>query len=70
MEGLELSDADTILRKIKALPGDKQAEVEDFVDFILSRIDGPASARDTAALSQKSFERVWSNPDDAAYDAL
>lgn len=59
-----------LIAKMDALPPERVGEVEDFVDFIRLR-DQDQQTRTAAALaSQPSFERVWDNPDDAAYDAL
>jgi len=56
-----------LLEKVKRLPPETLAEVDDFVDFLMHR----AARRLTRAsrhLSQPSFNRVWDNADDAAYD--
>jgi hypothetical protein len=60
-----------LIEKIRSLPPEKAAEVEDFVDFLRDR--GQAEARLLASsmkLSEKAFHEVWDNPDDAAYDSL
>lgn len=61
--------AHTLIDKIRALPPDKAAEVEDFVDFLAEREDRQL-VQAAARLSEKAFENVWDNPDDAAYDSL
>jgi hypothetical protein len=58
-----------LIRKIRRLPPDKLAEVEDFVDFLEHREDRRL-VHAASRLSQKSFSKVWDNPDDAAYDQL
>jgi hypothetical protein len=58
-----------LLTKIAALPAERIAEVEDFVDFINLR-ERSASVHEAMALSEPVFAAVWDNPDDAAYDAL
>ena len=58
-----------LLTKLAALPAERIAEVEDFVDFINLR-ERSASVREAMALSEPAFAAVWDNPDDAAYDAL
>lgn len=58
-----------LIRKIRRLPPDKLAEVEDFVDFLEQREDGRLTQA-ASKLSEKSFSKVWDNPDDAAYDQL
>jgi hypothetical protein len=45
-------------------------EVEDFVDFIASRALECSLARAAAATSAAVFAKIWTNPDDDAYDAL
>jgi hypothetical protein len=60
----------TLIEKIQALPAERIAEVEDFVDFIRLREEERTLTRAAAAMSAPSFARIWSNPDDDAYDAL
>jgi len=59
-----------LLEKIKSLPPDKLAEVEDFVDFLRQRSDDRKLARAVTKLSEDGFRKVWDNPDDADYDRL
>ena len=59
-----------LLEKIKGLPPDKLAEVEDFVDFLRQRNDGRKLAHAVTELSEDAFRKVWDNPDDADYDRL
>lgn len=61
---------DQLVEKIRQLPADKQAEVEDFVDFLRQRDEERELVRASAELSQHAFEQVWDNPQDAAYDRL
>ncbi len=58
-----------LLDKLKTLPSDKLAEVEDFVDFLATRQDRELASA-FAAVSQPGFAKVWDNPDDAEYDRL
>ena len=60
----------TLIEKIQALPAERIAEVEDFVDFIRLREEERTLTRAAAATSAPAFARIWSNPDDDAYDAL
>jgi hypothetical protein len=60
----------SLIEKIKSLPPDRLDEVEDFVDFIASRAQERSLARVAAATSEAVFVKIWSNPDDDAYDAL
>ena len=60
----------SLLRKIRSLPADMAAEVEDFVDFLSRREEHRRLARAAAKLSEDAFQRVWDNPEDAVYDQL
>lgn len=59
-----------LLEKIRSLPPDKLAEVEDFIDFLRQRTEDRRLARATTSLSEDAFRKVWDNPDDADYDRL
>ena len=59
-----------LLEKIRRLPPDKAAEVEDFIDFLSRREEHRWLVRAAAELSGDPFRRVWDNPDDAIYDQL
>jgi hypothetical protein len=59
-----------LIEKIEALPAERIAEVEDFVDFLRLREQGRALTRAAAATSAPSFTTIWNNPDDDVYDAL
>jgi hypothetical protein len=58
-----------LLAKIRSLPPDKAAEVEDFVEFLQERADRHVTVAASRA-AEPSFAKVWDNADDAAYDAL
>ncbi|MCP3963885.1 MAG: DUF2281 domain-containing protein [bacterium] len=60
----------TLLDKIRSLPAEKMAEVEDFVDFLRQRDDDRRLTRAATELSEDAFRRVWDNDEDAAYDQL
>lgn len=60
----------SLIEKIQELPAEHAAEVEDFVDFLRERVQGRRLAWAAAKTSEPAFQRVWENPDDAAYDAL
>ena len=64
------AQTETLIEKIQALPAERIAEVEDFVDFIRLREEGRTLTRAAAATSAPAFAKIWSNPDDDAYDAL
>jgi len=59
-----------LFEKIRALPEDRVAEVEDFVDFLRHREDDRRLTQAAAQLSEDSLRKVWDNPDDAEYDRL
>ena len=59
-----------LLAKIRRLPSERVAEVEDFVDFLRLRDEERRLSDAAARLSEAAFARVWENPDDADYDRL
>ena len=59
-----------LIDKISALPTDRIAEVEDFVDFIGHREQARTLSRAAAAASAAAFASVWNNREDDVYDAL
>ena len=61
--------AEVLVEKIKGLPPSYQSEVEDFVDFLALK-DDRNSAVQAMKTSEKAFERVWDNDEDAVYDEL
>jgi hypothetical protein len=58
------------IMKIAALPDDRIAEIDDFVDFLRQREEQRSLRRDFAALSEPSLAKVWDNTEDSIYDAL
>lgn len=58
-----------LIEKIKSLPPERIAEVEDFVDFLAER-DDRRLVQAAAKLSEDSFRNVWDNEEDAAYDHI
>ncbi len=62
-----------LLEKIKQLPPQRMAEVEDFVDFLRAKEAREEDQRLTQAAtkaSEASFAAVWDNDEDAAYDRM
>ena len=59
-----------LLEKIKQLPPQRMAEVEDFNDFLRQREATSQLSRAAAKVSEPSLSAVWDNDDDAAYDQL
>jgi len=60
----------TLIEKIRTLPPERIAEVEDFVDFLRRRDEDRLLVRAASKLSENAFQKVWDNPDDAEYDRL
>jgi hypothetical protein len=61
--------SEELIEKIKSLPPERVAEVEDFVDFIAQR-DERRLVQAAAKLSEESFRQVWDNEEDSVYDQL
>ncbi len=59
-----------IIEKIKGLPPERVAEVEDFVDFLRARNDDQRLTQAATKASAPAFNKVWDNPEDADYDRL
>lgn len=59
-----------LLEKLRQLSVQRQAEVEDFVDFLHEREAERQLVTAAAGLSEAVFEKVWDNPQDEAYDRL
>jgi len=59
-----------LIEKIKQLPPQRLAEVEDFVDFLRTREDDQRLVQAAAKIAEASFSAVWNNDADAAYDRL
>lgn len=59
-----------LIEKIRKLPPQRLAEVEDFVDFLRLREDEQRLTQAAAKASEISFAAVWDNDEDAVYDRL
>jgi len=59
-----------LIDKLEALPPERIAEVEDFIDFLKTRDQDRQLTRAAAKTAGPAFAKVWDNPDDAVYDAL
>lgn len=59
-----------LIEKLKQLPRERIAEVENFIDFLRSREQERALTRAATRAAEKSFAQVWKNDDDAEYDRL
>jgi hypothetical protein len=60
--------SEELIEKIKNLPPERVAEVEDFVDFIAQR-DERRLVQAASRLSEESFRQVWDNEEDSVYDS-
>lgn len=59
-----------LIDKIRQLPPQRLAELEDFVDFLRTREDEQRLTLAAARASEASFAMVWDNDEDAVYDRL
>jgi hypothetical protein len=59
-----------LIEKIRQLPPQRLAEVEDFVDFLRMRENEQRLTQAAVRASEASFAVVWNNDEDAAYDRL
>ncbi|MCP9454908.1 MAG: DUF2281 domain-containing protein [Nitrospira sp.] len=60
-------DIETIIEKLQELSVERQAEVADFVDFLLDRERGHRLTREAEHLAQTAFTTLWDNPADTTY---
>lgn len=58
-----------IIEKLKHLPPERVAEVEDFVDFLRARNEEQGLTQAATRVSAPAFNKVWDNPEDASYDS-
>lgn len=58
-----------LLEKIRQLPPQRLAEVEDFVDFLRAREERRLT-KAAAKASEPASAKAWDNDEDAAYDRL
>lgn len=61
---------DNVVEKLRTLPPERIAEVEDFVDFLRMRADERYLIQAATRASEVSFAAVWDNDEDAIYDQL
>ncbi|MFA7278460.1 MAG: hypothetical protein WC100_00020 [Sterolibacterium sp.] len=59
-----------LIEKIRQLPPQRLAEVEDFVDFLRTRGDEQSLTQAAGKTSEASFAAVWNNEEDDAYDRM
>jgi hypothetical protein len=65
-----MTSEQVLIEKIKQLPPQRVAEVEDFVDFLRAREDDRHLTHAAAKAGEPSFAAVWDNDEDAAYDRI
>lgn len=59
-----------LLQKVRSLPPERVAEIEDFVDFLRLRDEERRLTEAASRLSESAFDRVWKNPDNDDYDRV
>jgi hypothetical protein len=59
-----------IREKLKELPPERVAEVEDFIDFLRTRNEDQRLTQAATKASAPAFNDVWDNSEDADYDLL
>jgi hypothetical protein len=67
---MNVRDIHSLFEKIKDLPPHRQAEVEDFVDFLRSRYEDRYLVTAATKIAEPTFAEVWDNDEDAEYDRL
>ncbi|CAN5580072.1 hypothetical protein BH24ACI3_BH24ACI3_09630 [soil metagenome] len=66
---LTMLETEKLIEKIRRLPYPQQAEVEDFVEFLVEK-DDRRFASAAAKASEEAFGKIWDNEEDAVYDKL
>lgn len=61
---------EVIKREIDKLPENILVEVYNFIRFLESKRDHGLIVKASQKLSEKSFEKIWDNKEDAIYDRL
>ncbi len=59
-----------LVEKLKRLPPERRAEVEDFIDFLQIREGDRRLVSAATQASEPSFKAVWDNDQDSVYDQL
>ena len=65
-----MSVKDMIKKEIDKLPENKLLEVYYFVKFLEIKQERELLQQASESLSEKSFEKIWDNEEDAVYDSL
>jgi len=66
----DASREQTLIGKIRDLPVENLAEVEDFGEFLRQRDEDWNLSQFAARLSEGVLRKIWDNPADAEYDRL
>lgn len=61
---------DLIKQEVDKLPENALSEVLDFIQFLELKREKGDLILAAQGISERSFERVWNNEEDAAYDKL
>ena len=59
-----------LIEKIRQLPPQRLADVENFVDFLRTREEEYRFSHAATKASEASIAAVWNNDEDAAYDRM
>lgn len=59
---------DNLVEKLRQLPPDRLAEVEDFIDFLNQRYRQTPATVAAMVATQPVLESIWDNEADAVYD--
>lgn len=68
MNGANEQVLQVLLERLKQLPPERVAQVEDFVDFLRTRGDAQHLTHAAASAAEPAFQKVWDNSDDTAYE--
>ena len=65
-----MSVKDIIKKEVDRLPENVLAEVLDFIQFLELKKEKDIIVKASQKLSERSFDKIWNNDEDAGYDAL
>lgn len=65
-----MSVKDLIKEEVDRLPENALAEVLDFIQFLELKAERDIFVKASQKLSERSFDKIWSNQEDAVYDNL
>jgi hypothetical protein len=67
---MQVHEIQPLVDKLKELPPERLAEVEDFIDFLSQRTHDRALTQAAMSISEQALEKIWDNDEDAVYDEL